>query len=273
MGKKKTSWGKVAGWYNRLLEEGGNTYQEQLIKPNLIRVLSPKPGEEILDVACGQGFFAHEIVKAGSKVVGIDVAGELVKLAKEQSGKNETYLVLSAEKMESLSNGRFSAAVCVLALQNIKNLQAAVSEIARVLKPDGRCVLVLNHPAFRIPTASSWAYDKETNTQYRNIYKYLSEISQEVDMTQGVIGPKNKTYTISFHRPLQVYFKAFAKAGLCVTRLEEWVSHKISDKGPRKQAEDLARKEIPLFMCLELKKLPRIISQNFPNSDRTVIGK
>jgi ubiquinone/menaquinone biosynthesis C-methylase UbiE len=254
MNKRSTSWGKVAGWYNRLLEEGEDTYQEQLIKPNLLRILNPRQGEEILDVGCGQGFFARELAKAGAKVLGIDIAGELIKLAKEQSGENETYLVLSAERMTSLSSGRFDAAICVLALQNIKNLQAAISEISRVLKPGGRCILVLNHPAFRIPAASSWLYDEKTDIQYRNISKYLSEISQEVDMTQGVNDAKKKKFTMSFHHPLQVYFKAFAKAGLYVVRLEEWASYKTSDKGPRKLAEDIARKEIPLFMCLELKK-------------------
>jgi len=254
MQKKSTSWGKVAGWYNRLLEEGDDTYQEKLIKPNLLRILSPKAGEEILDAGCGQGFFAREIAKSGAKVVGVDVAGELIKMAKDQSGKNETYLVLSAEKMTSITSARFDAAICVLALQNIKNLQAAISEMSRVLKPGGRCVLVLNHPAFRVPGASSWSYDEKTNIQYRNINKYLSEISQEVDMTQGIAGAKKKKFTMTFHHPLQVYFKAFAKAGLYVGRLEEWASYKTSDAGPRKTAEDLARKEIPLFMCLELKK-------------------
>ena len=83
----------------------------------------------------------------------------------------------------------------------------------------------------------------------------MSEISQDVDMTQGVTDQKRKKFTLTFHRPLQNYFKAFAKAGLVTMRLEEWVSHKTSDKGPRKQAEDTARKEIPLFLCLELKKL------------------
>ena len=252
--KSSTSWGKVAGWYNQHLEENDDTYQEKLIKPNLLRILAPQKGEEILDVGCGQGFFAREIAKAGAKVVGVDIAGELIKLAKEQSSANETYLVLSAEKMSGLLDNRFNAAICVLALQNIKNLQAAILEISRVLKPGGRLVLVLNHPAFRIPTASSWSFDEEKNIQYRNINKYLSELSQEVDMTQGEKNPAKKKFTMSFHHPLQVYFKTFAKAGLFVVRLEEWVSHKTSDKGPRKAAEDLARKEIPLFMCLELKK-------------------
>jgi len=255
MPKQKTSWGKVAGWYNRLLEEGEDTYQEKLIKPNLLRILNVRPGEQILDVGCGQGYFARELGRLGAKVLGVDVAGELIKLAKDQAGLNEKYLVLSAENLTGLTNNRFDAAVCVLALQNIKNFQSAILETARVLKPGGRCVLVLNHPAFRIPGASSWSYDEAFNIQYRNINKYLSEITQEVDMTQGVSEAKKKKFTWSFHRPLQAYFKAFGKAGLAVVRLEEWVSHKVSDKGPRKAAEDKARKEIPLFMCLELKKL------------------
>lgn len=251
---KNTSWGKVAGWYNELLEEGKDTYQEKIVKPNLLRILNLKPGEEILDVGCGQGYFARILGSLGATVVGLDAGAELIKIAKQMSGKNETYLVGNAEKMTQLAGNRFHATICVLALQNMKNLQAAVGEMARVLKPGGRAVLVLNHPAFRIPTASSWEFDESRKIQYRRVDSYMSEITQAVDMTQGVKDDSRKKFTYSFHHPLQVYFKAFYKHGLAVTRLEEWNSHKVSDKGPRKAAEDRARKEIPLFMCLELKK-------------------
>lgn len=255
MTKKDTSWGKVAGWYNNLLEEGEDTYQEKLIKPNLMRILNPQKGEAILDLGCGQGYFGRVMAQSGAKVVGVDVGAELVKLAKDQASSNETYLVQSAEKLSQLTDAKFDAAICILALQNIKNLSSAVLEMSRVLKPNGRAVLVLNHPAFRVPSASSWGYEEKANAQYRRIDGYMSEISQSVDMTQGIVDVKKKKFTFSFHHPLQVYFKAFAKAGLSVIRLEEWVSHKTSDKGPRKIAEDKARKEIPLFMCIELKKL------------------
>ncbi|MDE2311867.1 MAG: class I SAM-dependent methyltransferase [Patescibacteria group bacterium] len=255
MPKSSTSWGKVAGWYNRLLEEGQDTYQEKIIKPNLLRLLNPGPRQEILDLGCGQGYFARAVAQTGAKVLGVDLAGELIRLAKAQAGGNENYLVLSAEKLSGLAGKRFDKAVCVLALQNIKNLSAAVGELARVLKPAGRAVLVLNHPAFRVPTASAWGFDPQAQVQYRRVEKYLSEITQTVDMTQGVKDPKKKKFTVSFHRPLQAYFKAFYKHGLAVARLEEWVSHKTSDRGPRKAAEDLARREIPLFLALEVEKL------------------
>lgn len=255
MPKHSTSWGKVATWYNKHLEEGEDTYQEKLIKPNLLRLLEPKAGQEILDVGCGQGYFSREIAKIGAKVVGVDIGNELIKLAKEKAEKNETYLNLSADKMSALQNNKFDSAICVLALQNMKNLPQSILEISRVLKTGGKCLLVLNHPTFRIPEDSAWNYDEKTNEQYRRINSYMSEKTFQVDMTQGITNPKSKKFTVSFHHPLQVYFKAFAKAGLAVTKLEEWVSHKVSDKGPRKEAEDKARKEIPLFMCIELLKL------------------
>jgi len=49
---------------------------------------------------------------------------------------------------------------------------------------------------------------------------------------------------------MQYYFKALNKAGFAVSLMEEWNSHKKSQAGPRADAEDIARKEIPLFVCL-----------------------
>ena len=72
-----------------------------------------------------------------------------------------------------------------------------------------------------------------------------------MDMHPGISGSAK---TLSFHRPLQYYFKALAKAGFAVDRLEEWISHKASDSGPRAKAENVARKEIPLFLYLSAKK-------------------
>ena len=85
-------------------------------------------------------------------------------------------------------------------------------------------------------------------TQYRRIDRYMSESKVEIDMNPSRPGTVS---TISFHRPLQYYFKTLANAGFAVARLEEWLSHRESEKGSRKIAEDRARQEIPLFLFLE----------------------
>ena len=127
-----------------------------------------------------------------------------------------------------------------LAIQNIENVEGVILEAWRVLKPGGEFHIAMNHPAFRIPKQSSWVYDDKKKVQTRRVDQYLSVSRTDIDMHPGFAdAPK----TISYHRPLQFYFKAFAKGGFAVTRLEEWISHKTSDSGPRAKAENNARKE------------------------------
>lgn len=246
MNKKNTSWGKVASWYDDLLG-GEDTFQAQVIRPNLTRVLALTPGTKILDLACGQGFFAREFAKLGARVTAADISPELIKEAKAQGGDIE-YVVAPADHLGFAQTEEFDVVVCVLALQNIENLAGVCKEARRVLKKGGRFVLVLNHPAFRVLKRSSWGFDEEAGVQYRRIDGYLSSAKIFVDMHPG----KNaKTQTISYHRSLQDFFKALTNAQFAVTRLEEWTSHRTSERGPRQKAEDTARREIPLFMLLE----------------------
>jgi hypothetical protein len=111
---------------------------------------------------------------------------------------------------------------------------------------------IINHPTFRIPKRSSWGWDDTESVQYRRLDGYLSASRAEIDMTPGRSGKHAHTY--SFHRSLQDYMKALAGVGFAITRIEEWTSHKTSEKGPRAEAEDRARKEFPLFLMFEARK-------------------
>ena len=245
--KKQTSWGKVAGWYDNMLESG-DTYQEKVILPNLLRLLAPKKGLRVLDLACGQGYFSRAFAEKGALVVGADISPELIKKAQAHSPKEIQYLVASADNLGLLKDKSFDAVVIVLALQNIANIDGTLSESRRLLDAGGRLLLVLNHPAFRVPKQSEWGFDEKKQVQYRRIDAYLSESQVQIDMHPGKQGGPS---TLSFHRSLQVYFKALGKQGFAVTRLEEWISHRSSELGPRAKAEDRARKEVPLFLFLE----------------------
>jgi len=247
---KDTSWGKVGNWYHELLSEEG-TYQSEVILSNILRLLHIQKGETVLDLACGEGFFSREYEKAGAKVIGVDIAPELIEIAKKNSPSGIQFVKSPADDLSFLSAEAVGKITIILALQNIENFQGVFKECHRVLQKNGKMFLVLNHPAFRIPKKSSWGFDEESNIQYRRIDAYLGESSEEIDMEPG---KKNGKKTVSFHRSLQTYCKAFEKSGFCLARLEEWTSHKISEEGPRKAAEDRARREIPIFMMMELMK-------------------
>jgi ubiquinone/menaquinone biosynthesis C-methylase UbiE len=241
-----TSWGKEARWYDEHLADP-DSYHAQVILPNLSRIMDLKLGERVLDVACGTGFFSKEFVKAGAKVIGLDIGKELIAVA-QKAVPEATFIVGKAHELSKISDQSIDKISLVLAIQNIKEVRETFAECKRVLVPTGKLVLVMNHPVLRIPKGSQWGFDEETKEQYRRIDSYMTERTLEMDMHPGK-NPDSKT--ISFHRPLQFYGKALSAAGLAITRLEEWISHKKSEAGPRQKEEDRMRKEIPLFMMIE----------------------
>ena len=277
---KNTSWGGIADWYDGLVEDTTDSYQKNVLMPNLIRLVDPKIGMNVLDVACGQGYFSRAFANNGAIVTGCDISSELIELAKKHVNKgviikgSVTYNVTPSDKLAFVPNGSMDVAIIVLALQNIEKIVETFQECSRTLKVGGKLIVVLNHPAFRIPKQSSWRWDDGRNQKsevsniknvatgpvlqqakmYRRTDEYMSEAQIKVDMTPGEKIAAKKKFTVSFHRPLQSYFKALNKSGLAVTRLEEWISHKKSQPGPRGAEEDRMRKEIPMFLMIESRK-------------------
>ncbi|MBN3033941.1 MAG: methyltransferase domain-containing protein [Candidatus Saganbacteria bacterium] len=243
---KDTSWNKVAGWYDRLVGERGSDYHEHVIIPGALKLLAPQKGEKIIDLGCGQGVFCRELARAGAAVTGIDSSPSLIKTARRRSPEIN-YLVADAADLRAFGAKSFDAAACLLALQNMEHCGRVIAEAARLLKPRGRLLIVMNHPCFRIPRQSGWGTDERRKLQYRRIDSYLTAQKIPIKMHPGA-APGVTTWT--FHRPLKDYFAACAAPGLAVTRLEEWASHRQSKPGAASRMENRARAEIPMFLAL-----------------------
>ncbi len=192
MTKKNTSWGNVADWYDDTIKDD-NSFQTHVIAPNLQRLLAIQPGQAVLDVACGSGFFSKYCSEAGARVTGIDIAPELIAIATGLRLKNSTFSVGNVEALPTVADKSIDIAFCILALQNIRNVSSVLKEVNRTLKPGGRFLVVLNHPTFRIPKQSSWGWDEATKTEYRRIDGYLTESQIEIDMTPGSHTKKEMT--------------------------------------------------------------------------------
>ena len=248
MSKINTSWDNIADWYqDSVVKEG--SYHRELIYPNLLRMSTPKKGERVLDIACGEGSWGTILFSKECVVHGVDISPELIRMAQKKLPQGR-FIVVNAENLSAITEKNFDKVFMILALQNIKEANRAIDEVSRLLRVGGTFYIVLNHPCFRVPKFSDWEWSD--NVQYRRIARYLSENKSDILMRPGL---SSQIKTISFHRPLQYFFKAFDKAGMAVTRLEEWNSTKQSQPGPRAIIEDRARKEIPLFMAIECKKL------------------
>lgn len=251
---RETSWGGVANWYQKMVEDK-DSYQNKVILPKLMDLLAVKKDEVILDLGCGVGYFCEQYFQNNAKVIGVDIGEELIEVAKKYTNTEIVYHINTAEKLPFVANSSIDKITIILALQNIKFADKVIAEASRVLKKNGKLIVVLNHPYFRIPKYSSWEWSPKDWVQFRKVEKYLTQFETEIDMKPGEKDKSKKQITMSFHRPLEYYIQHGQKNGLALENMEEWISHRPADQGNKTKALDISRKEIPLFMCLVWKKL------------------
>jgi ubiquinone/menaquinone biosynthesis C-methylase UbiE len=250
----KTDWGDVADWYDALVGETGSEYHREVVLPGVIRLLTLQAGERFIDIACGQGVLCRIMQQRGAEVTGVDAAAELIAAAKQRGPESIRYDVADARKLEFLPPTHFAAAACVLAIQNIHPIQPVFEGVARLLQQHGRFVIVMMHPCFRGSKETSWGWDEKQKVQYRRVDRYL--IPRKAPIVAHP-GKAPSLYTWTFHKPIEAYVKATRNAGLLIDAIEEWPSHKTSTSGPRAAAENVARKEIPMFLALRAIKVPK----------------
>ena len=109
--------------------------------------------------------------------------------------------------------GSFDAVVACLAFEHVDAIDVAIHEVARVLQPDGRFLLLVGHPLLQAPR-SGWVEDQTTGEHYWRIGAYLRDHVEVDEVAPGV--------RLRFiHRPLSRYVHALGQAGLLIDDMEE----------------------------------------------------
>ncbi len=109
----------------------------------------PLPGASVLDVGCGGGLLSEALAKTGAKVTAIDLAPELLKVARLhrlESGVGVDYRQQSVEDLaaDMLAEGRpasFDAITCMEMLEHVPDPSSIIGACATLLKPGGRLFL------------------------------------------------------------------------------------------------------------------------------------
>jgi SAM-dependent methyltransferase len=245
-----TSWDPLATWYNGWVGEAGSEHHREVAVPAAMRLLALHSGDRILDVGCGQGVLAPAVARAGAEYVGIDASPRLLEMGRKLHGRDGRFLLGDARTLQTQPNlepHSFDGVVFLLSLQDMDPLEPVLAGAAWALKQQGRVVLVLTHPAFRIPRQSGWGWDDGRKLAYRRVDRYLTPLPVPL----SPLGGRNAgVVTRSFHRPISDYVNGLADQGLWVDRMDELPAHKLHVEGGTPKAESLARKEIPLFLAL-----------------------
>lgn len=128
----------IAEWYD--------SFAEPRFRSAVAALLGPGAGP-CLDVGCGTGHYFPAIRSTGRTVIGLDISEDQLRIAKSREGN-----VVNASAMQlPFADGVFPTVTVVWASTDIDDFATTVSEIARVLRPGGRLVVLGVHPCFNGP--------------------------------------------------------------------------------------------------------------------------
>ncbi len=127
------------------------------VTARMIELARPRPGERVLELACGAGGPGLEsapLVAPDGEVVLSDVAAEMVAIAASRAAErglaNVTARVLDLEDVD-VADGAFDVVLCREGLMLVPDPERAAREIRRVLRPGGRAVVSVWGPRERNP--------------------------------------------------------------------------------------------------------------------------
>ena len=111
------------------------------------RLLEPLHPQTILDVATGTGDLAIELAKLHpEKIVGLDIAEQMLEVGKQKivkAGLHQLIEMVHGDSAEiPFPDNSFDAVTVAFGVRNFENLQVGLKEMRRVLKPQGRVVVL-----------------------------------------------------------------------------------------------------------------------------------
>ena len=210
-------WEVNAQWWIEGFTDGADPEYEEQILPMAIREMAGF--ERVLDVGCGDGQIGRALSREhGSRVVGVDPTWNQVVVAKGRSERDPQVMmqVLRAEAARlPFVDEAFDAVVACLVFEHIADVDSAIADVSRVLRPGGRFAFFLNHPLLQTP-GSGWIDDQilDPPEQYWRIGDYLVEEQTVEEVEKDVFIP-------FIHRPLSRYVNTLVRHGLVITGMEE----------------------------------------------------
>lgn len=167
----------------------------------------------VVDIGCGEGQISRALAAQGSEVIGVDPTDLHIDIARQRGG-GPRYEKGSASHLP-VADQSVDAALACLVFEHIDDLDGALAEVARVLKPGGRFAFFLNHPLLQTP-GGGWIDDHvmDPPEQYWRIGPYLVETDSVEEVEPGV-------HVRFVHRPLSRYINSLAAHGLIVERMVE----------------------------------------------------
>lgn len=210
-----------ADWYAGIVRQRKLIHLQ--IMPQIIDLIGGVAGQHVLDVACGEGVFSRELAAHGAHVTGVDLSRRLLAIAESTPGvPKPVYIHDDARMLSKFRDQTFHGATCIMAMMDIDDIEAVFASVGRVSTHDAWFVVVITHPCFESPRASSVEIDGKLA---RVTTQYLTE-----GYWRGTESGVRSRFGAQ-HRTISTYLNAAIDSGWSVEHMAEPHLVNVGDDG------------------------------------------
>lgn len=138
--KKGLIEGKRARKYAEVVKQDKKT---KIFNNFILKNAKLSKSSKVADFCCGSGNSIELLKNRVKEIVGIDASKEMIKICKEKFGRNKNVkLKLVDVTKTGLKSNYFDAVITRMSLHHIKDKEKVMNEIYRVLKPNGRVIVI-----------------------------------------------------------------------------------------------------------------------------------
>ena len=144
-------WNRLAPWWDDLCGDEGPAFHREVIRPSVLALLEPLPGERIVDAGCGNGGFARHLARLGLHVTAFDQAEGFIHAAQARPGPDVDYRIVDGtdpEQLATLEGDPYDAMVANMVLMDMPEVAPLYRSASWLLRPGGRFVFSVIHPCF-----------------------------------------------------------------------------------------------------------------------------
>ena len=150
MSDNRQPWDENAQFWVGIIRENRDRYRTGLTNQAVQDAAGQVDGARILDAGCGEGYLSRFFADRGAKVTGIDFSAELIEAARNHKLTAELPVSFDVGSVDALpyDESTFDLVLCNHVMNDLQDPELAIAEFARVLRPDGRVVIMMLHPCF-----------------------------------------------------------------------------------------------------------------------------
>jgi 2-polyprenyl-3-methyl-5-hydroxy-6-metoxy-1,4-benzoquinol methylase len=241
----RSCWDEAASAWSVFAGHDLDFHRLRIHGPALLAACGDVRGLRVLDLGCGDGWLCRKLADGGATVVGVDVSGEQIAVARAhgKEGERVDYRVMDAADVDGVAwGGHFDLATACMSLQDMPDPGAVLAAVRDVLAPDGLVVCAVPHPFTHMCGGRRSRRDPGDGVLRIAVGGYFDDptayrVRWDVPRTGRVWD------TIRWSRKLEDYWQIMTGAGFAVRDVVE----------PRPAADDLVLRdsaEIPRCLVL-----------------------